>query len=195
MAARPNAECDKDSCKLVYVVAEFRVRTRIIERRVFESRLIREVLYHRVEDFRKGFFDQQIFFPDVISRARSVFIVGFLLPGRVVERREVCRKLRENNIRVGKLAHPFGIPFERQIPVVVDRSQSHEQFSYGKSALADKARLAGVVAVFYVNMSNVCAEVFDRFVRRFFTDRKRIIEIPKCAERIGCERVEKIAQI
>ena len=72
MAAFFDTERQKRTAALVNIVTKLRVGSGIIERGIFESILVRKFFNHFVKNLRKGFFNQQILFPDVFSRSGFV---------------------------------------------------------------------------------------------------------------------------
>ena len=72
MAALFNSERQKRAAALVNIVPELRVGSGIIERCIFKGILVGKFFNHFVKNLGKGFFNEQILFPNEFSRAGFV---------------------------------------------------------------------------------------------------------------------------
>ena len=194
LAAPAHAERDERAGKIVHVVAELRVGSRVVERRVFERVLVREFLDHPVEHLREGLGDEAVLLPDELAGMRGVVIERLFLAARRVEAVHVVHEMRENDLRVGQVGHPFRLPLERDEPVIVDGGQRLHHAADGQRALADEVIAAVVVRVAQVDVADVGAEVFDGRVGGFAVVPVGMVHVPERAQLIAGERVEQRAQ-
>ena len=112
----------------------------------------------------------------------------------VLEAAHIVDKVRENDVAVGEIEHPFGLPLERYKPVVIDRRQGLHHIGNREVALADNVVAVGVVAVAKVHVLDVCAKVGDCLRRRFALVAEGVVHIPNDGNLVAGEKVEQIAQ-
>ena len=116
--------CNERARKSVHVVAELWVGPCIIELRIPERILVRELLAHPIEYVREGLVNEHFFAPYVFSRFCVV-----VLQKRMIFLLICCHvmhKLWENDTRVGQLRCPAFYPFKRNVAVVANALQRAE---------------------------------------------------------------------
>ena len=194
LAAPAHAERDERAGKIVHVVAELRVGSRVVERRVFERVLVREFLDHPVEHLREGLGDEAVFLPDELAGMRGVVVERLFLAARGIEAVHVVDEMWEDDLRVGQVGHPFRLPLERDEPVIVDGGQRLHHAADGQRALADEVIAAVVVRVAQVNVADVGTKVFDGRVGGFAVVPVGMVHIPERAQLVAGKRIEQRAQ-
>ena len=109
--------CDQGSRKIVHVIAELGVRSRVVELRVAECILRREHLADAVKNIREGVVDQPLLRPDIVARAAVVRLQRVLVLRLVGA--HIVRILREHNPCVRQLRRPALHPLKRYIAGVM----------------------------------------------------------------------------
>ena len=163
MMARFNAKGNQAACKCIYIIAELRIRTCIIQCGILKSVLIRKFLHHRIQHLGKSLINQHIFLPDKISSTGTVGIqrlFSFRRRGKAIH---INRKMGKNYLHFGKLCHPFGIPFQGKEPIIINRCKAVHHLSDRQFSFADQTIPAGM-GIFYMYMADIGSQIlYNRF--------------------------------
>ena len=194
LAARPHAHRDERAGEGVHVVTELLVGARVVEGRVAERVLVGERVHHRVEDLREREVDELVLLPQVHAGRIMVGDEGALVALRVVEALHVVDEVGEDDLRVGEVVHPPGLPLERDETVVVDgRERAHEVLE-GRGALPHQVVGAVVVRVAHVHVLDVGAQVLDGDAGLLLAVTVRVVHVPQRPEVIARILVEQRGQ-
>ena len=197
MVALLDAHRDQRAREGIDVVAEFFVGAGVVELRVAEARLIRELLDHLVEDIREGEVDERLLRPDVFAGACAVLLQrGFCGTPVEVVAHIVC-KAREHHAGIGKLARPALDPLERHVAVVADAEQGVKHFLERQVAVAHQAVFEHAVlhgAVLHMDVADVVAEVRNGFLGRFAHVAVRMVHIPQRGNALAVDGVEQLSE-
>ena len=155
LAASLHAHGDKRAGERVDVVSELLVGARVVERRVLKTVLIGEAFDHLVEHLREGQVDELVFLPHVLACAVVVEVERAALAAGVLEALHVVHEVREDDLHVGEVGHPRGIPLQRHVAVVVDGGQRAHYLVDGQRSLADQVEAAVVVGIAHVHVLDV----------------------------------------
>ena len=194
LRTRLDAERNECSGKAIYVLAELRIGSGVIERRVFEAVLIGKLICHAVEHLGEGQIDQLILFPNVLSRAVVVKVKALFHIPRRMEMRHIVDKMRENDFVILKIVEPFWLPLQRDKGIVIDRREgAHHVFDRHRS-FADQLIFAVVVRVTHMNVRDVGAEILDRLVARLAVISVRVVNVPQCRKMVAGKAVKHCAK-
>ena len=193
VAALLDTHADERARKLIDIVAELRIRARIVAGRIAESVLIGELLHHAVKHLGEGQIDERFLLPDIFAGFGVVVVevlTGVSLTDIPVHE---IGEMGENDGRVAQVRRPALDPFEGDVPLVIDGAQGEHHIVDGQIALAHKAVFD--LAVFHdgilrVDIFNVCAEVLHRGFRRFAGDAVRVMDVPQGGDVVAGDLVQ-----
>ena len=102
--------------------------------------------------------------------------------------------MREYDLPVGEVLHPFRFPLERHETIVVYGCQGVHDFVDRERTFADDVVVAGIVAVAQMNVLDVGAQVVDRPGRALAFVPVRMMDVPEGGELVAREIVHQVAQ-
>ena len=195
LAARPHAQRDQRLGEAIHVVPELRVGPGIVQRRILETVLIRELLHHPIEHLGKGEVDELVLLPHIPSGAVVVRIEHLLLAAGGCEPLHVIHEVGKDHVQLRQILHPFRLPFQGKIPGIVHGIQRPDQVRDGHVALAHQRVGAAAVGIPQVDVLHVGPQVFDRLVRRLPAVPVGVVHVPEHPEGIRSVRIEKGPQL
>ncbi len=187
------AEGDQSAREGVDVVAELGVRARVIERRVAEGVLIRELLADAVKHLRESQVDELFLLPDIFAVAPARLTEPPRPVALVDIRAHEVREVREDDRGVGQIRLVLFQPFERDVPLVVHRAQRAHELVYRQVALSHHPVFDAAVlhdGVLNVRVLDERAEILYRRLRALPGEAIRVVHIPERADRVAPYRGE-----
>ena len=194
LVAGLDAQGHERTGEIVHVLAELLVRAGIVQRGVLEAVLVRELVRHAVEHLRECQVDELVLLPDIESRTVVVRVELGLLVTRAFETLHIVDEMREDDLPVGQVFHPFRLPLERDEAVVVDGREGVHDFPDGEITLADDSICAGLVAVTEMHVLDIGPKVGDGVGRAFAEVAVRMMNVPKGRQLVAGEVVHQVAQ-
>ena len=188
---------DEGAGKAVHVVPKLSVGTGIVQRRILDAVLVRELLRHAVQHLREGQVDERILFPDVEAVAPLVVIKAALGAGQGLEAAHVPDEMGEYHVRVAQLLIPEGVPFEGDEAGVVDRAQGVEHGGDGQAPLADDRVSRPPVLndrVLEMHVLHIGAQVRDRRLRALVKQAVGMLHVPEGGQVVLGEALQHLPQ-
>ena len=124
-----------------------------------------------------------------------MIVVQSFFPGAgVIEPVHVVDEMRENNLPVLKLFHPFRLPLQGDKAVIVDRRQGPHHFFYGHSALADEIVGVLIIRIPQMHMFNIGTQILDGSIRSLIEVPVGMMHIPKGTQPVAGKALQHGAQ-
>ena len=101
------------------------------------------------------------------------------LAAGVLELLHVVDVVGEDDLHVGEVCHPRGVPLKRHEAVVVDGGQRPHHLVDGQGAFAHQVEGAVVVGVAHVHVLDVGAQVLDGGRRAFAAHAVDVVDVPQ----------------
>ena len=123
-----------------------------------------------------------------------VIIQGFFSGAGASETAHIVDKVREDDLSVLQLLHPFRLPLQRDKAVVVDGAESTDHIRNGQSALTDQIVGARVIGIAQVHMLDIGTKIFDGGVGAFAKVPIGMVHIPQSTHIIAGKALQHGAQ-
>ena len=194
LGARLYAKRYQSTGKIVHVLAEFLICSCVVQSRIAERVLIRELLNHAVKYLREGQIDQFVFLPDVFAASVMIEIQMGTAGGLTFKPFHICQIMREDKVPFLHVLHPFRFPFQRDESVIIDGGKRphhilDRQLSFAHDRIGTVFR-----EVADMHKSDVSAEIPDRGIGRFAMILVRMVHVPQHAEHVVCVKIQEILQ-